>query len=104
MNPEYDNLTTWDFWSLEEKLSLLLADKGYGLVNFDLTYNHNKELHPCLEVNTEVAQLLAGEIRKHGHKVRVKKNPNKRSLSHVFVENKYPVELLSIAESFKVIV
>lgn len=104
MNKEYDNLSTWDFWSLEEKLGNILEAKGYGLINFDLTYNNQNQLAPCFEVSTKKAGLLAREIRKHGFIVSVKRNVNKSYISFVFVKNHYPVELLPLAESFEAIV
>lgn len=104
MNKEYDNLSTWDFWSLEDELKGILENKGYGLINFDLTYNNQNQLAPCLELSTEKAGLLAREIKKHGFIVSVKRNKDKSYLSFVFIKNHYPVELLPLAESFEVIV
>lgn len=104
MNPKYDDLSTWDFWSLEEELGNILEAKGYGLINFDLTYDNQNRLAPCFEVETKMAGVLAREIRKHGFVVSVKQNINKPYISFVFVKNHYPVELLKIVETFEVIV
>lgn len=103
MNPDYDNLTTWDFWSLEDELRDVLEGKGYGLINFDLTYNSRGQLAPCFEVRTEVARKLAGEIRKHGYTVEINQCYDKASFSRIFIKNTYPVELLPLADNFEVI-
>lgn len=103
MNKNYDDLSTWDFWSLEEKLGNILQDKGYGIVSFDLEYNIVGQLVPCLQVNTKVANTLAAEIRKQGYIVEVKQRIDKRRFSYIFIKNHYPVELLLVADSFEVI-
>lgn len=100
----YDDLSTWDFWSLEDKLSLILEKKGYGLVNFGLTYNRQGQLAPCLEVESKIAGKLAAEIRKHGFIVSVVQRTDKHRYSDIFIKNHYPVELLPVVEGFEVIV
>lgn len=104
MNPMYDELSTVDFWSLEEQLGDILQEKGYGLINFDLTYNRQGKLAPCMAVNTRIAEKLANEIRKHGFSVEIKQHMRKRRFSFIFIKNTYPVELLHVVESFEVIV
>ncbi|MBR1610520.1 MAG: hypothetical protein IJ672_03380 [Methanobrevibacter sp.] len=100
MNKEYYGLTTWDFWSMEDDLRQVLESKGYGLINFDLTYNGRGQLAPCFEVSTDVAGKLAGEIRKNGFIVEVLQRRDKPSFSRIFIKNTYPVELLPIVDSF----
>ena len=104
MNKDYDDLSTWDFWSMEDELRNVLEAKGYGLINFDLTYNPQGHLSPCIEVYTSVAESLANEIKKHGFLVSVMVRPDKRSFSYVFIKNHYPVELLNVVDSFEVVV
>lgn len=93
---DYDQLSTWDFWGLEEQVRVILEEKGYGLINFDLTYNNQNKLAPCIEVSTKLAEVLANEIREYGFKVTVKQNENRPLFSFVFMEDHYPVELLEV--------
>ena len=104
MNKKYDGLTTWDFWSLEEKLWQILHDKGYGIVEFDLVHNSQGQLKPCMQCSTKVCDRLAEEIRNSGYTVETKKRTDKKRFSYIFIKDTYPVELLEVAEQFKVIV
>lgn len=101
MNSKYEGFTTWDFWNLEEKLGQILEDKGYGLINFGLNYNNQNKLVPCFEVDTDVAEDFAEEIRKHGYHVSTKPDKYRPYLTWVFVKNTYPIELLDIADEFQ---
>ena len=93
---DYDQLSTWDFWGLEEQLRDILEKKGYGLINFDLTYDNQNKLAPCIEVSRKLASVLASEIRGYGFDVSVKQNKNSPLFSFVFLEDHYPVELLEV--------
>lgn len=94
----YDELTPFDFWNLEDQLRDILRSKGYSVVNFDFVKYHGKLTH-CLECEWYVAEKLAHEISRHGYTTEIMV-PSKRRYRLIFIKNTYPVELLSVAESF----
>lgn len=100
--PDYDNLTTWDFWTLEDKLLSILYNKGYTRVNCCITWNRDFVLLPCLEVPTYDVEDLVAQITRFGYTVDVMKKRGKPSFSNIFIKDTYPVELLEVVEDFEV--
>lgn len=94
----YDELTPFDFWDLEDELRSILRSKGYSVVNFDFVKYHGKLTH-CLECDWYVADKLAKEITNAGYTTEIVLHPKKR-YRWIFIQDTYPVELLEVADSF----
>lgn len=94
-------LNTWEVWRIEEEISDILYNKGYDLINFcNAPCEHG--YFNCIDCYSNVAQKLTEEIRKHGFKVILRRNPNKKSISWIIFPFNLTHEIRSVVEDFEV--
>lgn len=95
-------LSTMDMWKIEEEISDILFDKGYGLINFTIAPCRYGKFN-ALTCETNIANELSAQIKEAGFKIVLTKNPSYPSETWIILPYNLTVELRDHVGNFKVI-
>jgi len=93
-------LSTMEIWKIEEEISDILFDKGYGLINFTIAPCRYGKFN-AITCETNIANKLSAQIKEAGFKIVLTKNPSYPSETWIILPYNLTHELRTYVESFE---